>query len=78
MGKAMESSCLISKPNTYEGRRDQLTCTGKEDSNFLAGKRKDILRRTLYYNSLIYTELLGWALQKVPEETSIQLPLTVI
>lgn len=56
-GKDMGLSCLISKPNTHEGRRDQLTCTGKEDRKCLAGKRRHILRRILYYHRLIYTEL---------------------
>jgi len=57
MRKAKGLSCLISNPNTYKGRRNQLTCTPKEDSKCLAGKRRDILRRILYYNRLIYTEL---------------------
>lgn len=57
MRKAMGLSCLISKPNTHEGRRDQLTCPGKDDSKCLAGKRRYILRTVLYCNRPIYGEL---------------------
>lgn len=78
MGKAVGLSCLISKPNTYESRRDQLTCPWKDDSKCLAGKRRDILRMILYYNRLVNTELFRLHSSKETRGDKPQLPLTVI